>query len=336
MPVLWLFTIHRSLLTAAQSMSARDPNNTPEPRIVTIDADYIRPGLAASYLIIENGRAAFVETGTTRSVPRLMEALQRADVAPDAVDYVLLTHVHLDHAGGAGALMQHLPSAKCVVHPRGARHMADPSKLIAGAKEVYGAERFADLYGAIAPIPASRIIEVNDGAHLDLGGRGLEFIHTPGHALHHYCVVDLMARVIFTGDTFGIAYREFDTAQGAFIFVTTTPVQFDPEAAHESIERIMSYAPRAIYPTHFDRLEGLEQLAANLHADLDAATAIARKHVAAEHRTERIRMDLFEHLSARLDDHGDHHDAAFRHAILDFDIELNAQGLDVWLNKANG
>ena len=303
------------------------------PRIVTIDADYIRPGLAASYLVIENGRAAFVETGTTHSLPRLLSALERANVAPDAVDYVLLTHVHLDHAGGAGALMQHLPRAKCVVHPRGARHMADPSKLIAGAKEVYGAARFMQLYGEIPHIPASRIVEVNDGAHLELGGRDFEFIHTPGHALHHYCVVDRAARVIFTGDTFGIAYREFDTADGAFVFATTTPVQFDPVAAHASIDRIMSYAPRAIYPTHFDRLEGVERLATDLHADLDAVVAIARNAKTVPNRVQRIQSELFEHLSTRLDRHGDRHDAAARHALLDFDIELNTQGLDHWLNQ---
>jgi glyoxylase-like metal-dependent hydrolase (beta-lactamase superfamily II) len=316
-------------------MPSQNTQSASEPRIVTIDADYIRPGLAACYLVIENGRAAFVETGTTNSVSHLLQALKNAGLAPDAVDYVLLTHVHLDHAGGAGALMQHLPQAKCVVHPRGARHLADPSKLIAGAKEVYGAGRFAELYGEIPPIPAQRIVEVSDGAHLSLGGRDFEFIHTPGHALHHYCIVDRAARVLFSGDTFGIAYREFDTAQGAFIFVTTTPVQFDPIAAHESIDRIMSYAPRAIYPTHFDRLEGVERLAADLRADLDATTAIARKHVMAERRVQRIQTDLFVHLSARLDAHGDRHDAAFRHALLDFDVELNALGLDVWLNKAH-
>jgi glyoxylase-like metal-dependent hydrolase (beta-lactamase superfamily II) len=213
--------------------------------------------------------------------------------------------------------------------------MADPSKLIAGAKEVYGAQRFAELYGDISPIPAERIVEVNDGAHLSLGGREFEFIHTAGHALHHYCIVDRAARVIFTGDTFGIAYREFDTAQGAFVFVTTTPVHFDPIAAHQSIDRIMSYAPRAIYPTHFDRLEGLERLASDLHTDLDATAAIARKHASAENRPQRIQADLFTHLSARLERHGDRHDAAFRHSLLDFDTELNALGLDVWLNKAS-
>ena len=314
-------------------MSSQHSFNAREPRIVTIDADYIRPRLAASYLIIENGRAAFVETGTTKSVPRLLRALADAGLTAAAVDYVFLTHVHLDHAGGAGALMQHLPRAKCVVHPRGARHIEDPSKLITGAKEVYGAQRFEQLYGEIPGIPAERIIQVNDGAHLALGGREFEFIHTPGHALHHYCMVDKVARVIFTGDTFGIAYREFDTEQGPFIFVTTTPVQFDPTAAHQSIDRIMSYAPRAIYPTHFDRLEGLEKLASDLHADLDAAVAIARKHSAAPDRVPCIQSDLFEHLSARLDAHADRHTVQSRHDLLDLDIELNAQGLDAWLKK---
>src|SRR5262249_7769502 len=155
---------------------------------------------------------------------------------------VLLTHVHLDHAGGAGLLLQSLPNARAVIHPRGARHLIDPAKLIAGSIEVYGEQKFRELYGDIVPISQERVWIAEDGLRVTLGGsRELELIHTPGHALHHYCIVDRAAQAIFSGDTFGVSYREFDTARGEFIFPTTTPVHFDPVALHGSVDRLMSY-----------------------------------------------------------------------------------------------
>src|SRR5579863_2378067 len=161
-----------------------------EHGISAIDTDYVRPRLDASHLIVRGGRAAYVDTGTSHSVPALLEALVEKDLSPAAVDYVFLTHVHLDHAGGAGELMRHLPNAKVLVHPRGAVHMADPAKLIAGTKAVYGDAEFERLYGRIPPIPAERIVEVPDGLLVRLGGSEFLFIHTPGHALHHYSIVD--------------------------------------------------------------------------------------------------------------------------------------------------
>ncbi len=198
--------------------------------ITAIDVDYVRPRLAASHLVVDGGRAAFVDTGTTHSLPTLLYALEAKGIDRSAVDWVLTTHVHLDHAGGAGALMRELPNARCAVHPRGARHLAEPSKLIAGSIAVYGEERYHALYGEILPIDASRIFQPEDGAKIRLGGRELELIHTPGHALHHYCVVDAANELIFSGDTFGLSYRDFDVDGRAFIFPTTTPVHFDPEA----------------------------------------------------------------------------------------------------------
>ncbi|HEU5398586.1 MAG TPA: MBL fold metallo-hydrolase, partial [Gammaproteobacteria bacterium] len=127
--------------------------------ITAVDTDYVRPRLDASHLIVRGGRAAFVDTGTTHSVPRLMAALESKEVAPADVDYVFLTHVHLDHAGGAGELMRHLPKAKVLVHPRGAAHVVDPAKLIAGTKAVYGETEFTRLYGEIPPIAQERVIE---------------------------------------------------------------------------------------------------------------------------------------------------------------------------------
>ncbi len=130
------------------------------------------------------------------------------------MDFLFLTHVHLDHAGGAGALMQALPGATAVLHPRGVAHMADPSKLIEATRAVYGEELYAQLYGEILPIARERIAIAQDGQRFEFAGRVFECVHTPGHALHHQAFVDYGATCIFTGDTFGLSYREFDTAAG--------------------------------------------------------------------------------------------------------------------------
>src|SRR5215469_11391196 len=158
--------------------------------IFAIDAEYLYAGHAAAHLIVDSGRAAFVDVGTNDSVPYLLAALDELGIPRAAVDYVLLTHVHLDHAGGAGRLMRELPGARAVLHPRGAPHMLDPSKLIAGSRAVYGPERFARLYGELLPIPRERMLVTTDGQRVPLGNRTLELIHTPGHALHHQSVVD--------------------------------------------------------------------------------------------------------------------------------------------------
>ncbi|HEX9706544.1 MAG TPA: MBL fold metallo-hydrolase [Steroidobacteraceae bacterium] len=301
--------------------------------ITAIDADYIRPRLAASHLVIDAGRAAFVDTGTTHSVPNLLAALAAKNIDPADVDWVLATHVHLDHAGGAGALMQALPNARCAVHPRGARHLAWPAKLIEGSIAVYGEERFRSLYGTIVPIEESRLFVPEDGATLRLGGRELELIHTPGHALHHYCVVDREHELIFSGDTFGISYRDFDVDGREFIFPTTTPVHFDPEALCDSVDRLMSYAPQAIYLTHYAEVRDLERLANDMKTRVRAFAGLARRYAAAPDRGIKLRYAMFAMMSGWLDEHGFPRDDTARHRLLDDDVELNCQGIEVWLDR---
>lgn len=301
--------------------------------ITAIDTDYVRPRLAASHLIVDHGRAAFVDTGTTNSVPNLLAALAAKDIDPADVDWVLATHVHLDHAGGAGALMQALPNARCAVHPRGARHLAEPSKLIAGSIAVYGEERYRALYGELVPIPEARIFVPQDGDAVTLGKRRLELIHTPGHALHHYCVVDREHELIFSGDTFGISYRDFDVDGRAFIFPTTTPVHFDPEALCRSVDRLMSYRPQAIYLTHYAEVRELERLSQEMKARVQAHADLGRRLADAPDRSQKLRNGLFAMMSVWLDAHGYPRGARERHRLLDDDIELNCQGIEVWLDR---
>ena len=313
---------------------ALDPDHTDfENGITAIDTGYMGSMIDASHLIVEGDRAAFVDTGTSYSVPRLLRTLESKNLDPGQVDYVLVTHVHLDHAGGAGQLIVMLPNATAIVHPRGARHLADPARLVAGATAVYGAREFSRLYGDIVPIEESRLRTVHDGEILELQGRALEFIHTEGHARHHYCVVDRQAEAIFSGDSFGVSYRIFDTDRGAFIFPTTTPVQFDPDPAHEAVDRLMSYAPEAIYLTHYSRVCGLERLAQDMHECLDGFVSIARAHAGAPDREAGMAEDLYRFLASRLDAHGFDTDEARRRALLKLDIGLNVQGLCVWLDR---
>jgi glyoxylase-like metal-dependent hydrolase (beta-lactamase superfamily II) len=307
--------------------------------ISAIDAQYHRPGLAAIHLLVEGDTAALIDTGTAFSVPGVIETLQQKNIAPENVAYVFLTHVHLDHAGGAGEFMQRLPNAKLVVHPRGARHMADPAKLIAGATAVYGAAEFSRTYGEIRPVAANRIIDAPDGFRIDLNGRSLLFLDTPGHARHHYCIFDEQSRSLFTGDTFGLSYREFDVNGMEFVFPTTTPVQFDPVAAHASLDRLMSYGPDHAFLTHYGRISHLPRHAGKMHDLIDAHVAIARKmrdHIPGRHAT--LVKELGALLLQRLTAHGCKLPQEQIYELLRMDIDLNALGLESWLDHsvANG
>lgn len=300
--------------------------------IVAIDTQYMRPLLDASHLILANGRAAFVDTGTNFSVPLLLDALRQQDLQPSDVDYLFLTHVHLDHAGGAGSLMRELPDATCVIHPRGAPHMADPEKLVAGTQAVYGAERALEMYGEILPIDAARIAVAEDEQRFEFGGRELQTLHTEGHARHHYCLNDPQSKGVFTGDSFGISYRELDTKNGEFIYPTTTPSHFEPIEAHKAVDRIMSLRPEKLYLTHYSRVDDVGRLAADMHECIDGFVAIAERHRDAGNRCEAIQASMFDYLADRLAAHGYTGDRDAMWSVMQFDMQLNSQGLDSWLS----
>jgi len=301
--------------------------------ISAIDTGFYRPRFDASHLLVENGRAAFVDVGTNHSVPLLLDALAEKEIPRAAVDFVILTHVHLDHAGGAGALLRELPNARAVVHPRGVRHMIDPGQLIAGATAVYGAEEIQRSYGTLIPIAAERVITADDGYVVDLAGRELLCIDTPGHARHHLSVWDAGSRGFFPGDTFGLSYREFDTEKGAFILPTTTPVQFDPEALKASIARMLNYQPQQMFLTHYSRVTDVGRLARDLSGQIDAMVQIALAHAADADRDAAITTALADLYVSRASAHGCTFDAVRVRELLAMDIALNAQGLEVWLDK---
>jgi glyoxylase-like metal-dependent hydrolase (beta-lactamase superfamily II) len=301
--------------------------------IYAIDTGFMRPRFDAAYLIVESGRAAFIDTGTNHAVPRHLEALTALGISRDAVDWVIPTHVHLDHAGGVGMLMRELPGASLFVHPRGARHLIDPSKLYAGALQVYGADEMERSYGRLLGVDVQRVVSSTDGMTIDLVGRPLLAVDTPGHARHHHCIWDAASHAWFSGDTFGLSYREFDTARGSFALPTTTPVQFEPDALKASINKLLARAPRQVFVTHYGRVVDPERVGAELIEQIDAMVAIAiplRDH---PHRHDALKAALGDLYVARAAAHGVTFGRARTLELLAIDIELNAQGVGIWLDR---
>lgn len=301
--------------------------------ILAIDSGFVRDRMACCYLLEEADRVAVIETGTNSSAERILDVLARRGWARTDVRHVIVTHVHLDHAGGAGRLMQVLPDADLLVHPRGARHVIDPSKLEASARRVYGDEAFDRVYGSLIPVAAERVREMQDGDELNFGERTLRFVDTPGHASHHFCVYDDASKGWFTGDTFGLSYRDLDTEKGPFIFPTTTPIDFDPQAMHASVGKLMAVEPEWMYLTHFGRIGGLEPLARTLLAGVDTLVEIAERHHDDDQRQQAMARDMQDWLVAAAREHGVTLPDDALLEILAPDIELNSQGLDVWLTR---
>jgi hydroxyacylglutathione hydrolase len=302
--------------------------------ITAIDSGYVRPRMDAIHLVLEGDRAAVIDSGTNQSVPRVLAALAERGLEPRQVDFVILTHVHLDHAGGAGRLMQEFPNARLVVHPRGVRHMVDPAKLMAGTIEVYGAQRAQEMYGTLVPVAKERIIEALDESSIDLAGRRLVFFDTPGHARHHVCILDERSGHLFTGDMFGLSYRELDRAGRQFIFPATTPIQFDPIAFHASITRLCALQPGALYLTHYGRVDAPATLAVDLlrlvdaHADLaESLAGVADGH----EQLERLREGVASIVAKEAEHKGWGLQGAALSELMQMDIELNAAGLAAWL-----
>ena len=303
--------------------------------IFCIDADYLRPRLACSYLILHHGKAAFIDCGTNHSVPRLLETLASCGLSTDAVDYIIPTHIHLDHAGGAGVLMQQCKNAKLIVHPKGVRHLSDPNRLIESVKEVYGVEKYNALYGEIIPIDENRIIPAIHDSTIDLNGRPLIIADTPGHARHHICLYDIFSNGWFTGDTFGISYPDIEIPSGNYLFPTTTPVQFEPEAWVTSLDILLQKNPDKMYLTHFNTVENVFELASKLKSDLIHYVELAKSFADSKNRVETLIRELYKYTLSDLRAIGNIQDDDKLRELLTTDMTLNAQGLDVWLSRTS-
>ncbi len=220
--------------------------------IYTIDLMEDNRPLRSSVYVIQDEKTVIVETGASPSGVHILSGLEQLGILRESIDAVIVTHIHMDHAGGAGKLLQKLPNAKLFVHKMGAKHMIDPTKLEAGTRVVYG-ERFDELFSPIVAVPESRVEIKDEGDRYDMGnGRQLHFYDSPGHALHHFFIYDTASEGIFTGDSGGIFYREIKEAHKVELCLpTTTPIHFDPEAMDNTFDKMLSLKPKRLFFTHF-------------------------------------------------------------------------------------
>jgi len=305
--------------------------------IHTIDTHYLdRPEVAAAYLIVDGDRAAFVDNNTNAAVPRLLAALEEQGLRPEQVEYLVITHVHLDHAGGTSKLAKACPNATVVAHPRAAPHVIDPSKLVASVSAVYGEDEFARLYGTIEPVAGDRVQVMEDEETLRFGSRELRFLHTRGHANHHFCIADNASGAIFAGDAFGLVYPALQ-GEGTFAFPSTSPTDFEPELARESIRRLVDEQPSCIYVTHFGAVTDIATAAGQLMRHLDFAESVRDDAEASDRPDEELeawcRARLYDYFAGLLDGWSGLGRDAETWSLLKMDIDLNAQGIAFAANK---
>ncbi|MGY6553383.1 MAG: MBL fold metallo-hydrolase [Wenzhouxiangella sp.] len=306
-------------------------------RIQTIDTHYLgQPEFAAVYLLIEDRKAIFFDNNTNAAVPRLLQALRDQGLAPEQVEYLVITHVHLDHAGGTSAMARACPNATILAHPRAAPHIIDPSKLVASASAVYGEAEFKKLYGTIEAVPADRVRVMEDEEILGFGSRELRFLHTRGHANHHFCIHDSATRAIVCGDAFGLHYPALQRA-GTFAFPSTSPTDFEPELARESVQRLVDERPSCLYLTHYGELTDIRTAAGQLLRHLDFAEQLRDSAERSDQPDAALegycRERLLDYFRGQLDALGSiSHDPELW-SVLRLDIELNAQGIAFAANK---
>ncbi|MFY4773546.1 MBL fold metallo-hydrolase [Metabacillus sp. RGM 3146] len=298
--------------------------------------DLNREGRTSSYLI-QDEKTVLLEPSASPSVPYLLSGLKQLNVSPEAIDYIIVTHIHLDHAGGTGLLLKSCPNAKVIVHPKGARHLANPKRLIEGARAVYGS-KFDELFSPILPIPESRILVKEDGETLEIGkNRTLEFIDSPGHANHHFSILDSLSRGIFTGDTIGIFYQELLDQGLEFYLPSTSPNQFDPKKMMASAEKISKYNPEVIYFSHYGASFSPEKAFSSLEKWLPVFLEAAETSLLASNNdggTAAIKELLFKKVQTYLRSEGipDTHRV---YEILELDLSVCAMGLADYFKKGD-
>jgi glyoxylase-like metal-dependent hydrolase (beta-lactamase superfamily II) len=249
----WTARVRQAMLRASRAPtimpdSPASPLATPlAPGVFLLDLRFQGfAGAVAAFLIAEGDTLTLVETGPGSTLPTLRAAVAEAGFALEALTHVVVTHIHLDHAGAAGAVLHEAPRARLYVHPVGAPHLIDPSKLIASATRIYG-DDMERLWGAFRSVPADRVTTLADGDAIPLGrGRRLVALHTPGHATHHVALPDTATNDVFTGDVAGVRL-----AHAPHVRPPTPPPDIDLDAWRTSIERLRALAPARLLPTHF-------------------------------------------------------------------------------------
>lgn len=288
------------------------------------------PGRTSAY-VVRGEKNALVEVGSSHSRENILNSLEKIGLTPEQIDYVIVTHIHLDHSGGVGYILPLLPHATVVCHPRAARHLIDPSRLIAGASAVYGDE-LERIFGKILPVPEERVLVREDGEEIDLGnGHLLTFYDTPGHARHHFSIHDHGSNGIFTGDTVGIKYvPELTGWDFDVIYPSSSPSEFDLQAVFRTIERLQALRPDRIYHTHFGATEPATHAFERTRQTAADFDRIARDSFRPGQPWQEVAEKLREYIRTDC--------AAQGHTVtdlsgLELDIELNAKGLLFVLEK---
>ncbi|WP_243293054.1 MBL fold metallo-hydrolase [Bacillus sp. FJAT-47783] len=307
-------------------------------RLFLIDAfDLGQRGRTGTYVLMEDD-LTIIETSASPSVPYFLKGLLQLGLEPQNVKNIIVTHIHLDHAGGAGLMLEHCPNANVIVHPRGARHLIDPTRLIQGAKAVYG-EKFNKLFDPILPIPNERVIVKEHGDTLQISDNcTLTFYDTPGHAKHHFCIVDSVSQGAFTGDTVGIYYDELKKDGIDFYIPSTSPNQFDPDMTLQSTELLESLNLQAIYFSHFGVSHQPDAVYASVRKwiplFLQAAEAGLKDapHDNIEKCVQAVEKELTNVVSSHLTKLGVKEDHPV-YNILSLDLQVSAMGLVDYYQK---
>jgi|SRR5579884_2402867 len=255
-----------------------------------------RPGVIAAFVLAGGGEVALIETGPTTTLPALLAGVRAAGFAPDAITKVLVTHIHLDHAGAAGPFARQFPQATVYVHPIGAPHLVDPSRLVASATRIYG-DRMGPLWGDVAPVPAERVVTLSDGEPVAVAGRALVPLFTPGHASHHVAFWDAASATVFTGDVGGV--RMPGTG---YVCPPTPPPDLDVAAWAVSVQRLRDLGARRLCPTHFGPFEDVAAHLDQLLPNLDTFGRIARATLDAGGSQQELTARLHDEMAAALRD----------------------------------
>ncbi|WP_406687339.1 MBL fold metallo-hydrolase [Rossellomorea vietnamensis] len=288
-----------------------------------------------SYIINEEA-LTIIETSASPSIPHLKKGLSKLNINLEDIQYIILTHIHLDHAGGAGLFLKECPNASIIVHPKGRRHLIDPTRLIAGARAVYG-EKFDELFDPIVPIPEERILVMDHGEKLGLSDTcTLTFYHTQGHAEHHLSIFDSASKGMFTGDTCGIQYT---IGSKRFYFPSTSPNQFDPEKMKTSIHLYRSLPLDRLYFGHYGVSEEVSFALTEVEKWLDLFLKKSEEqyssHVTIEENVRTITSALIDLTGRELVQKGiDPKNPIF--SLLELDMNVSALGIVDYFIKQKG
>lgn len=297
--------------------------------------DLNRDERTSAYVLIDE-KITLIETSASPSVPYIMKGLKELSISLEDIDYLIVTHIHLDHAGGAGLFLQSCPNAKFVVHPRGASHMIDPSRLIASAKSVYGQE-FNELFDPIVPIATERVIEIGHKEILSLGAHQLTFYHMEGHAKHHVSMHYSATNGMFVGDTTGVRYPEMEGEAVDLIIPSTSPNQYDPVTMEKSIQFYESMNVAELYFGHYGVYKQPQEAYRQVRYWTPLFLAEGEKALATADNLEEQTKLLDERLKTILHEYLQAQGIADNHPIyqtIPFDTVVSAMGILDYFMKA--